>query len=153
MTKVTFLESPGSIDYCYVFGFHREFRLRPKIVKASRACNQSELTIQTGEPAARAAPAGAGDRRPVRQRPLLSDALPRAVRHRGHGQRAVVAQGQVPLPLQVGLGKNMVQEFSVDRLLLRGKSLVYFQIISIKCLKRQKRILVNLYRVTIQVVP
>ena len=36
MTKVTFLESPGSIDYCYVFGFHREFRLRPKIVKASR---------------------------------------------------------------------------------------------------------------------
>ena len=38
MTKVTFLESPGSIDYCYVFGFHREFRLRPKIVKASRGC-------------------------------------------------------------------------------------------------------------------
>ena len=37
LTKVTFLESPGSIDYCYVFGYHREFRLRPKIVKARRA--------------------------------------------------------------------------------------------------------------------
>ena len=36
LTKITFLESPGSIDYCYVFGFHRQFRLRPKIVKASR---------------------------------------------------------------------------------------------------------------------
>ena len=36
MTKVPFLESPGSIDYCYVFGFHREFCLRPKIIKALR---------------------------------------------------------------------------------------------------------------------
>lgn len=73
--------------------------------QVSRICSKWHIDvtndiIATGKPAEAAEAAGAVGPRPRRQRPRLADALPRAARPRGHDQRAVGQEGQVPLPLQ-----------------------------------------------------